>query len=113
MKAAEMLHEDIRRVIPLCVQPFDGRTVIEKLDNRYRRRLQVRTVQNVLFLLTERGELARSYVKRNRRKNAAVFVMTPKFGEHKSSPEQIGEAMQRLDAALRNWRRQQPKEART
>jgi hypothetical protein len=69
-------------------------------------------VQNVLFNFTEHGELHRSYVKRNRRKNAAVFVTTPKFGEHKSSPEQIGEAMQRLDAVLRHWRRPQPKEAR-
>ena len=43
----------------------------------------------------------------------ARIATTPKFGEHKSSSEQIGEAMQRLDAALRNWRRPQPKEART
>jgi hypothetical protein len=107
--AAEVLHAAIRRVIPLCESPFDGRAVLAKLTGH---QVDARTVQNVLLGLTERGELARSYVKRYRRKNAAVFATTPKFGEHRSSPEALGEAMQRLDAALRNWKRPQPKEAR-
>ena len=105
------LSADIRRAIPLCEEPFDARAVLDKLS--VRDGTTVRTVQNVLHKFANRGELARSLVKRGRRKNAAVFETTVQFGEIRSSADEIGAAMQRLDAVVRAWKRNSPKEIRT
>src|SRR6266508_4548463 len=95
--------ERIRALIPRCPQPFSTHAVCELLggwtkQNDY-------TVRHALNWLVRHGELEQQYVKRGRRRNAILFTTTAAFGERKPSPEQLLEALTRLDAALAHWTR--------
>jgi hypothetical protein len=95
--------ERIRELIPRCQQPFSTHTVCELIGGWTKPNDYI--VRHALNWLVRHGELEQHYVKKGRRRNAIQFTTTEAFGERKARPEQVHEAMARLDAALARWKR--------